>query len=121
MDNWLIRDTTCTMGRKPDVGGLSVGRYVSEAWFGRKLARHPPANRRVPNMPARQLPAPAPSLRHGQPEPRPERTRPAGTALIVTRDRAAAGRVQPARVPAREAARPDHDRRRAGQGARPAA
>jgi N-acetylglucosaminyltransferase len=42
-----------------------VGRYVSEAWFGRKLARHPPANRRVRNGPAR-----------------PELTRPPGMALI---------------------------------------
>jgi cellulose synthase/poly-beta-1,6-N-acetylglucosamine synthase-like glycosyltransferase len=84
MDNWLIRDTTCTMGRKPDVGGLTVGRYVSEAWFGRKLARHPPANRRVPSPSARQLAGLAPLLRHGQPKPRPERARPAGMALIVT-------------------------------------
>ena len=72
------------MGHKPEVGGLTVGRYVSEAWFGRKLARHPPANRRVPNVPARPLAGPAPLPRRGQPEPRPERTRPAGKALIVT-------------------------------------
>jgi hypothetical protein len=41
-----------------------VGRYVSEAWFGRQLARHPPAYRRV----------------QAQPEP----TRPAGMAPIIT-------------------------------------
>jgi N-acetylglucosaminyltransferase len=46
---------------------LAVGRYVSEAWFGRQLARHPPANRRARNGPAR-----------------PELTRPAGMALITT-------------------------------------
>jgi hypothetical protein len=65
-----------------------VGRYVSEAWFGRQLTRHPPAYRRVRNGPARPLAGPAPSLRHGQPEPvrqaRPELTRPAGMALIIT-------------------------------------
>ena len=61
-----------------------MGRYVSEAWFGRKLARHPPANRRVRNVPVRPLAGPAPLLGHGQPGPRPERTRPAGIALIVT-------------------------------------
>ena len=44
-----------------------MGRYVSEAWFGRQLARHPPANRRVFNGPAR-----------------PEPTRLAGMALIIT-------------------------------------
>jgi hypothetical protein len=41
-----------------------VGRYVSEAWFGRQLARHPPAYRRV----------------QAQPEP----TGPAGMAPIIT-------------------------------------
>jgi cellulose synthase/poly-beta-1,6-N-acetylglucosamine synthase-like glycosyltransferase len=46
---------------------LAVGRYVSEAWFGRQLARHPPANRRASNAPAR-----------------PELTRPAGMTLITT-------------------------------------
>jgi N-acetylglucosaminyltransferase len=44
-----------------------VGRYVSEAWFGRQLDRHPPACRRVENGPAR-----------------PEPTRSAGIALITT-------------------------------------
>jgi hypothetical protein len=44
-----------------------VGRYVSEAWFGRQLDRHPPACRRVENGPAR-----------------PEQTRSAGMALITT-------------------------------------
>jgi N-acetylglucosaminyltransferase len=44
-----------------------VGRYVSEAWFGRQLDRHPPACRRVEDGPTR---------------PRP--TRPAGMALITT-------------------------------------
>jgi hypothetical protein len=72
------------MGRKPDIGGLTVGRYVSEAWFGRKLVRDPPANRRVRNVPARPLAGPAPLLSHARPEPRPERTRPAAMALIVT-------------------------------------
>jgi N-acetylglucosaminyltransferase len=65
-----------------------VGRYVSEAWFGRQLDRHPPANRRVRNVPARPLTGPAPLLRHGHPEParqtRPQLARPAGIALIVT-------------------------------------
>jgi hypothetical protein len=60
-----------------------VGRYVSEAWFGRRLAQHPPAYRRAPDGPARALPPPG-----GQPEPqpqsRPELTRPAGMALIIT-------------------------------------
>jgi hypothetical protein len=69
------------------LGVLAVGRYVSEAWFGRQLARHPPAYRRV-HGPARPLAGPAPLLRHGQPEPvgqaRPELTRPAGMALIIT-------------------------------------
>jgi N-acetylglucosaminyltransferase len=64
-----------------------VGRYVSEAWFGRQLARHPPAYRRV-HGPARLPAGPAPLLRRGQPEPvrhaRPELTRPAGMALIIT-------------------------------------
>ena len=46
---------------------LAVGRYVSEAWFGRQLARHPPANRRAPTPPARR-----------------ELTRPAGMTLITT-------------------------------------
>jgi glycosyltransferase involved in cell wall biosynthesis len=130
------------------LGVLAVDRYVSEAWFGRQLTRHPPAyrrvrngpagmaliitgtvlllavsislpflnvkllglivivaglvkvralqgasswlwrNRRVRNGPARPLAGPAPLLRHGQPEPvrqaRPELTRPAGMALIIT-------------------------------------
>jgi N-acetylglucosaminyltransferase len=44
-----------------------VGRYVSEAWFGRQLDRHPPACRRVGNGPARPKPS-----------------RPAGIALITT-------------------------------------
>ena len=44
-----------------------MGRYVSEAWFGRQLDRHPPACRRVENGPAR-----------------PEPTRSAGIALITT-------------------------------------
>ena len=44
-----------------------MGRYVSEAWFGRQLARHPPANRRASNAPAR-----------------PDLTRPAGITLITT-------------------------------------
>ena len=44
-----------------------MGRYVSEAWFGRQLDRHPPACRRVENGPTR-----------------PEPTRPAGMALITT-------------------------------------
>ena len=44
-----------------------MGRYVSEAWFGRQLDRHPPACRRVENGPAR-----------------PEPTRLAGMALITT-------------------------------------
>jgi N-acetylglucosaminyltransferase len=44
-----------------------VGRYVSEAWFGRQLDRHPPACRRVENGPTRPGP-----------------TRPAGMALITT-------------------------------------
>ena len=44
-----------------------MGRYVSEAWFGRQLDRHPPACRRVENGPAR-----------------PEPTRSAGMALITT-------------------------------------
>jgi N-acetylglucosaminyltransferase len=44
-----------------------VGRYVSEAWFGRQLERHPPACRRVENGPAR-----------------PEPARPAGMALLTT-------------------------------------
>ena len=64
-----------------------MGRYVSEAWFGRQLARHPPAHRRVANGPARSLAGPAPLLRHDQPEParqaRPEVTRPGGMALIT--------------------------------------
>jgi glycosyltransferase involved in cell wall biosynthesis len=34
------------------LGVLAVGRYVSEAWFGHRLARHPPAYRRVRNGPA---------------------------------------------------------------------
>jgi hypothetical protein len=51
------------------LGVLAVGRYVSEAWFGRKLARHPPANRRVRNVPVRPLAGPSPLLRHGPPEP----------------------------------------------------
>jgi cellulose synthase/poly-beta-1,6-N-acetylglucosamine synthase-like glycosyltransferase len=130
------------------LGVLAVDRYVSEAWFGRQLTRHPPAyrrvrngptgmaliitgtvlllavsislpflnvkllglivivaglvkvralqeasswlwrNRRMRNGPARPLAGPAPLLRHGQPEPvrlaRPELTRPAGMALIMT-------------------------------------
>src|SRR5215475_1339851 len=61
---WLIKDTACTIGR---LEVLAVGRYVSEAWFGRQLARHPPANRRASNSPAR-----------------PELTRPAGMTLITT-------------------------------------
>ena len=44
-----------------------MGRYVSEAWFGRQLARHPPANRRASNASAR-----------------PDLTRPAGMTLITT-------------------------------------
>ena len=44
-----------------------MGRYVSEAWFGRQLDRHPPACRRVENGPTRPGP-----------------TRPAGMALITT-------------------------------------
>jgi glycosyltransferase involved in cell wall biosynthesis len=76
------------MGCKPDIGGSRVGRYVSEAWFGRQLARRPPADRRVPNGPARPPAGPAPSPRHTQPEParqaRPEMPRPAGMALITT-------------------------------------
>jgi glycosyltransferase involved in cell wall biosynthesis len=44
-----------------------VGRYVSEAWFGRQLDRHPPACRRVENGPTRPGP-----------------TRPTGIALITT-------------------------------------
>jgi glycosyltransferase involved in cell wall biosynthesis len=34
------------------LGVLAVDRYVSEAWFGRQLTRHPPAYRRVRNGPA---------------------------------------------------------------------
>ena len=64
-----------------------MGRYVSEAWFGRQLARNPPAYRRV-HGPGRLPTGPAPLLRQGQPEPvrqaRPELTRPAGMALIIT-------------------------------------
>jgi hypothetical protein len=58
-----------------------VGRYVSEAWFGRRLAQHPPAYRRTPDGSPWALPPPG-----GQPEPqsRPELTRPAGMALIIT-------------------------------------
>jgi hypothetical protein len=44
-----------------------VGRYVSEAWFGRQVARHPPANRWASNASAR-----------------PDLTRPAGITLITT-------------------------------------
>src|SRR5215831_5891987 len=70
------------------LGVLAVGRYVSEAWFGRKLARDPPANRRVRNVPVRPVAGRSPLLRHGQPEPvrqaRPGPTRAAGVALIVT-------------------------------------
>jgi glycosyltransferase involved in cell wall biosynthesis len=70
------------------LGVLAVGRYVSEAWFGRKLARDPPTDRTVRNLPARPLAGPSPLLRHGQPEPvrqaRHGRTRAAGVALIVT-------------------------------------
>ena len=47
-----------------------MGRYVSEAWFGRQLARQPPAHGRVHNG----------STRHAQPE----LARPAGMALIIT-------------------------------------
>ena len=43
-----------------------MGRYVSEAWFGRQLARHPPANRWASKAPAR-----------------PDLTRPAGMTLIT--------------------------------------
>ena len=75
------------MGRKEDVGSLAVGRYVSEAWFGRKLESRQPAYRQARNGPAQPLTGPTPLLRHGQPEParQPRRglTRPAGTALIV--------------------------------------
>jgi hypothetical protein len=59
-----------------------VGRYVSEAWFGRRLAHHPPAYRRAPDGSPRSLPATP-----GQPEPpgpaRPGLTQPAGMALII--------------------------------------
>jgi hypothetical protein len=89
-----------------------VGRYVSEALFGRQLAQHPPAHRRArfgPGQPSagqatflRQVrpepvpharPEPVPHARpepvpHARPEPvphaRPELTRPAGMALIIT-------------------------------------
>jgi hypothetical protein len=78
-----------------------VGRYVSEAWFGRRLAQHPPAYRRRPDRSSRPLPAypaqpapsqPAPSQPEpSQPEPsrpvrpaRPELTRPAGILLLIT-------------------------------------
>ena len=68
------------------MGVVAVGRYVSEAWFGRQL--HPPANRQGRNGPARALAGQAPLPRHGQPEPapqaRPGRTRPAGMGLIIT-------------------------------------
>jgi N-acetylglucosaminyltransferase len=72
------------MGRT--LGVVAVGRYVSEAWFGRQL--HPPARRQVRNGPAPPLAGQAPLPRHGQPEPvaqaRPGLTKPAGTALITT-------------------------------------
>jgi len=68
------------------LGVVAVGRYVSEAWFGRQL--HPPAYRQVRNGAARPLAGQAPLPRHGQPEPapqpRPGLTRPRGIASIVT-------------------------------------
>src|SRR5215467_3976593 len=74
------------MGRT--LGVLAVGRYVSETWSGRQPARDPPDYRRARNGPDRPPAGPAPSLRHGQPEPErqgpSEPTRPAGMALIVT-------------------------------------
>jgi hypothetical protein len=74
------------MGRT--LGVLAVGRYMSEAWFGRQPARDPPGYRRARNGPARPPAGPAPSVRHGQPEPErqgpSEPNRPAGMALIVT-------------------------------------
>jgi cellulose synthase/poly-beta-1,6-N-acetylglucosamine synthase-like glycosyltransferase len=70
------------------LGVVAVGRYVSEAWFGRQLARHPPAYQRVRNGSAQPLADPPPSSRHGQPElvrqARPELIRSAGMALIIT-------------------------------------
>jgi glycosyltransferase involved in cell wall biosynthesis len=54
---------TCLLGAPPapwaarrTLGVFAVGRYVSEAWFGRQLARHPPAYRRVRNGPAGMAP-----------------------------------------------------------------
>ena len=42
------------------LGVLAVGRYVSEAWFGRQIARQPPAHGRVHNEQARpELAGPA--------------------------------------------------------------
>lgn len=56
-----------------------MSRYVSEAWFGRQLARHPPACRRVDTGPAEPLAGPAPAR-----QTRPGLTRLAGIALSMT-------------------------------------
>ena len=63
-----------------------MGRYVSEAWFGRRLTKHPPAYRRAPDGSARPLPA-HPVQRESSRPARPARpglTRPAGVLLIIT-------------------------------------
>ena len=61
-----------------------MGRYVSEAWFGRQL--HPPAYRQVRNGAARPLAGQAPLSRHGQPapQPRPGLIRLPWIALVAT-------------------------------------
>ena len=65
-----------------------MGQYVSEALFGRRLARHPPAYRRARFGPAQplagQAPWPRPAKPERSPRARPELTRPAGMVLIIT-------------------------------------
>src|SRR6516164_7720538 len=111
------------MGRRPDVGGCRGGPVRV-----RGLVRAAAPSARVPAGAQRRGPAAGGAGAVTAPRPAgagtaaPARADQAARDSVDRyRDRAAAGRVHPAPVPEREAARPDHDRRRAGQVARPAA